>query len=55
MASTLPPAPVTAPKIVEAVKTSSEVKVLERIAVDVISAGVATLGIAPGMTQFFKL
>lgn len=47
-----PPSPIVTPKIVKVVKTSSEVKVLERVAVDVISAGVATSGIAPGMTQF---
>lgn len=49
--STLP-SPVVAPKIVKAVKASPEAKVLERVAVDLISAGTATLGIAPGMTQF---
>lgn len=46
--STLP-SPVVAPKIVKVVKTSPEVKVLERVVVDLISAGAATLGIAPGM------
>lgn len=49
--STLP-SPVVAPKIVKVVKTSPEAKVLERVAVDLISAGAATLGVAPGMTQF---
>lgn len=42
----LPPTPsVTTPKIVEVLKP--EVKTLERVAVDVISAGAATLAIAP--------
>lgn len=51
--STLP-SPTTAPKIVSVVKASPEVKLLERVAIDVISAGAATLGIAPGMAQFLK-
>lgn len=51
--STLP-SPAAAPKIVSVVKASPEVKLLERVAIDLISAGAATLGIAPGMTQFLK-
>lgn len=47
--STLP-SPAAAPKIISVVKASPEVKLLERIAIDLISAGAATLGIAPGMT-----
>lgn len=50
----LPPTPsVTTPKIVEVLKP--EVKTLERVLVDFVSAGAATLAIAPGMTQFLFL
>lgn len=47
--STLP-SPVVVPEVARVVGTSLEVKLWERVAVDLISAGAATLGVAPGKT-----